>query len=254
MDRVRQFWEQTPCGTRDLGEKEGTPEFFDRLEKDRDGREPFIQDFARFSRWTGKKVLEVGIGAGTDFIRFARAGADLFGVDLTRHAVDLVGRRLALEGLSAHIRQCDAEHLPFEDDSFDLVYSWGVIHHTGNTRQAADEIVRVARCGGRICVMIYHRHSLVAAQCWLLHALLKGRPWRTFSDVIRCHIESDGTKAYSIREAKELFGGLADLIVTPVVTPYDVRLTRSTFLPRPVQSLIPKRFGWFLVVQGTKRA
>lgn len=251
-EEVRKFWDETPCGTRDIEFPKGTLQFFAQLEKERNDREPFIADFAQFARHRGKKVLEVGIGVATDFIRFARAGAILAGVDLSHNAVNLAKRRLELEGLSADVQQADAELLPFDNESFDFVYSWGVIHHTEDTQKAADEIIRIAKPGGKICVMIYHRYSLVALQCWILNALLKGRPWRSLSGVIWHYIESIGTKAYSIREAKRMFSGLARLTVTPVVTPYDVRLTRSRFLPKRVQSLVPRRLGWFLVIQGEK--
>jgi ubiquinone/menaquinone biosynthesis C-methylase UbiE len=251
-DDVRRFWEATPCGTRELTEQEGSREFFDRLERERDAREPFIPRFARFDEQRGREVLEVGLGAATDFIRFARAGAKLSGVDLTEHAIALARRRLELEGLSADIRQADAEHLPFADASFDFVYSWGVIHHTPSTERAAQKIVRVTRPGGSVCVMIYHRRSLVALQCWIVNALLRGRPQRTLTDVIARHIESAGTKAYTIAEARALFAGLSGLRVTPVVTPYDVRITRSRFAPAAVQKLVPARLGWFLVVEGRK--
>ncbi|HUI65292.1 MAG TPA: class I SAM-dependent methyltransferase, partial [Bacteroidota bacterium] len=250
---VREFWDRTPCGTRDLaGLTEGSREFFNRLEAERQAREEFIERFAQFSRWRGQRVLEVGVGAATDFIRFARAGAVLSGIDLTAHAVELAEGRLRLEALNAEVRQGDAENLPFPDASFDFVYSWGVIHHTADTGKAAQELIRVTKPGGRVCAMIYHRRSLVALQCWVLHALLRGRPWLTFTEVIRDHIESPGTKAYSIREAEQMFEGLVGVQVTPVVTPYDVRLSRSQYLPRWMADLVPSRWGWFLVVEGTK--
>ncbi|MBI4061612.1 MAG: class I SAM-dependent methyltransferase [Elusimicrobia bacterium] len=251
-DEVRRFWDQAPCGTREIQSEEGTKEYFQALERNRDAREPFIADFARFGEHGGKRVLEVGFGAGTDFIRFARAGAVLSGIDLTEHGARLVRQRLALEGLKADIQVGDAEKLPFAEAAFDSVYSWGVIHHTEDTVRAAREIARVVRPGGRVCVMIYHRHSLVALQCWILHALLRGRPWRSLSEVICRHIESVGTKAYSIGEARELFSSLSSVTVTPVLTPYDLRISRSLYLPRWVGRFVPDRLGWFLIVEGVK--
>jgi ubiquinone/menaquinone biosynthesis C-methylase UbiE len=249
-EAVQAFWEAVPCGTRGLEEPEGSRAFFARLERERDEREPFIADFARFAERRGQRVLEVGIGAATDFVRFARAGACLVGIDLTAHAVELAQRRLALEGLSAEVRQADAEALPFADASFDFVYSWGVVHHSPDPARAVAEIVRVTRPGGEVCVMVYHRHSLVALQCWLLHALARGRPWRGLGEVIAHHVESAGTQAYSLAGARRLFAGLEALRLTPVVTPYDLRLTRTAYLPRTLARLVPPRLGWFLVAQG----
>ena len=252
-ERVRDFWEREPCGTRGVVDEEGTPAFFARLERDRLAREPFVDDFARFAERRGERVLEVGVGAGTDFVRFARAGAIATGVDLTEHGVRLTRRRLELEGLPGYVLRADAEHLPFDSGTFDFAYSWGVIHHTPRPEQAAREIVRVTRPGGRICVMVYHRHSLVGLQSWLVNALAKGRPWRSLKEVIWHHHESIGTQAYTVAEARKLFDGLAAVTVTPIVTPYDVRFTRQRFLPRAVQRLVPARLGWFLVVEGTRR-
>lgn len=252
--RVRSFWEAVPCGTRGLDEEEGGEAYFHRLERERHDREPFIASFARFESWRGRRVLEVGVGAGTDFVRFARVGARLSGIDLTAHGVELVRRRLALEGLRAEVLQADAERLPFADAAFDLVYSWGVIHHTPDPRRAAAEIERVLRPGGEICVMVYNRRSLVALQCWILNALLRGRPGRSLGEVIAAHIESPGTQAFSITEARGLFAGLADLRVTPVVTPYDARIGREAYLPAWTRRLVPRRLGWFLVVTGRKGA
>jgi SAM-dependent methyltransferase len=249
---VRRFWEAEPCGTRDLAEAEGSPAFFARLEEERYAREGFIESFARFGSWSGQRVLEVGVGAGSDFVRFARAGARAAGVDLTRRGVLLTRRRLALEGRDAAVLPADAERLPFRSDLFDFVYSWGVIHHTASPEVAAAEIVRVTRPGGQVCVMVYHRRSLVALQAWLRYGLLAGRPFAGLREVIGTHVESPGTQAYTIPEARRLLVGLDELRVTPVVTAYDLRLGRRLFLPAPLRRLVPRGLGWFLVLSGRK--
>lgn len=249
---VRAFWQATPCGTRELREEPGTRAYFDRLERERDRLEPFIGAFARFAERRGQRVLEVGVGAATDFVRFARAGARLTGVDLTPRAVELARQRLALEGLEADVREADAEALPFEDGSFDFVYSWGVVHHTPRTERAVAEILRVVRPGGRVCVMVYHRRSLVALQAWLLYALLRGRPWMRVSEVLARHVESPGTRAFTRRETRELFAGFDDLVITPVVTAYDLRLSRRLRLPLRWGRLLPPALGWFLVVTARR--
>jgi 2-polyprenyl-3-methyl-5-hydroxy-6-metoxy-1,4-benzoquinol methylase len=123
-DRVQSFWDETPCGTRDLSEQPGTREFFANLARERDEREPFIPNFARFKEQEGRSVLEVGVGAGSGSIRFARAGAHFTGVDLTEAAISLTSRRFELEGFEGDLQTADAENLPFPDDTFDFVYSW----------------------------------------------------------------------------------------------------------------------------------
>src|SRR6266699_3450587 len=117
---------------------------------------PIAADF-RSAR--GLKVLEIGCGLGTDGAQFAEAGADYTGVDLTEAAVELARRRFELFSLPGKFQTADAENLAFADDSFDLVYSHGVLHHTPETEKAIQEIHRVLRPGGRAVVMLYHRGS-----------------------------------------------------------------------------------------------
>jgi SAM-dependent methyltransferase len=99
---------------------------------------------------------EIGLGLGADHEKFAEAGAILHGIDLTERSVRLTKLRLLLRGLISDIRVGDAESLPYESNSFDLIYSWGVIHHTPDTVRAAQEILRVLKPGGEFKVMIYH--------------------------------------------------------------------------------------------------
>ena len=249
-ERVREFWDSAPCGTRDT---EGLDEVDQHLELERmrDAREPFIPEFARFEEARGKEILEVGVGAGTDHLRFARSGAICSGVDLTQSAVDLTSRRLAREGLASQLRVADAETLPFEDDSFDVVYSWGVIHHTPDVPRAASEILRVLRRGGRFCVMVYNVRSLVALQTWTRFSLLKGTPSISFRQTIAENMESPGTRAYTAQEALELFS-VASVKVETVITAYDLRIGRRFFLPKWTWNLVPSSLGWFHVVSGFK--
>jgi ubiquinone/menaquinone biosynthesis C-methylase UbiE len=250
-DAVRAYWNAAPCGTRDVSTDPEAADFAE-LERIRYDREPFIPRFAQFGAMRGRRVLEVGVGAGTDHLRFARAGAVLSGIDLSEVSLETARRRLAREGLVSNLRPADAEALPFPDGSFDFVYSWGVIHHTPGTAQAAAEILRVLDAGGRFCVMLYNRHSLVAAQAWLLYAALRGRPTRPIADVLASHMESPGTKAYTAPEALALFAGAKDAEVETIVTPYDMRIGRRRFLPKWSWGMVPARVGWFHVVTGAK--
>jgi ubiquinone/menaquinone biosynthesis C-methylase UbiE len=250
-EAVRRHWDAAPCGTRDVADPDEL-RMFRELERIRDEREPFIATFAQFDQARGKRLLEVGVGAGTDHLRFARAGAMCTGVDLSEVSLETARRHLRTEGLTSDLRTADAEHLPFDNDTFDLAYSWGVIHHTPDTPQAAYEILRVLRPGGRFCVMVYNRHSLVAAQTWVVYGALRGRPGRTLADVLAHHMESPGTKAYTADEARALFRGARDASVQTVVTAYDMRIGRRRFLPRWTWRAVPPRLGWFHVVTGVK--
>jgi ubiquinone/menaquinone biosynthesis C-methylase UbiE len=250
-DAVRRFWNEAPCGTRDVSESDERAAFRE-LERQRDDREPFIARYAHFDQAGGKRLLEVGVGAGTDHIRFARAGGLCTGIDLSETSLETTRRRFALEGMRSDLRVADCEALPFDDESFDLVYSWGVIHHTPDTPRAAREILRVLRPGGRFCVMVYNRRSLLAAQAWLVYGALRGRPTRRVRDVLAAHVESPGTKAYTSEEATALFDGARDVRVDTVVTAYDLRVGRRRFLPKWTWPLVPSQLGWFHVVSGSK--
>ena len=251
---VAAFWESEPCGTRDVPEQEGEREYFEHISRRRYQLEPFIRDYAKFPSWAGCRVLEVGTGVGTDHTEFLQAGATAVGTDLTRRSLQLTADRLRLCGLSSRLLQADAEQLPFDDGSFDLVYSWGVIHHTTDTVAAAREIVRVCRPGGEVCVMLYHRRSIVSLQTWIIYALLRGQPWKSLRTVLSEHMESPGTKAYTKSEARDLFLSLRDLQVNTILTPYDMRMSRERFLPKWMYKIVPHDLGWFIVVRGTKSA
>jgi ubiquinone/menaquinone biosynthesis C-methylase UbiE len=244
--RVQAFWEAEPCGAAHGDAPEGTPEFFAQVERKRMELEPFIARYADFPLTLGQRVLEIGVGAGTDFVRFVRAGAQATGVDLTDHAIQLVRRRLDNEGLQAQLQQADAEALPFEDGAFDRVYSWGVLHHTPDTTRAVREAMRVLAPGGRLCVMLYARHSWVAYGLWAKHALLKGRPTRSLADVLAHHMESEGTKGFTARELRAMFAGLDDLRIEKVRTPYDRAWAG------PLAALTGNHLGWFAVTRGRK--
>jgi SAM-dependent methyltransferase len=251
-ERVQEFWERDPCGTKDATLPTGTREFFEEVERQRFEGDEFMFDVAGFDRWSGRKVLEVGCGLGTDLLQFARGGAAVHAIDLTESAVALTRKRLALYGFSGVLAVSDAERLPFSSDSFDMVYSWGVIHHTPDPGAAAREIVRVCKPGGSVLVMVYHRHSLFALQAWVIFGLLNGKPWRSLTDVIAGHVESPGTQAYTFAEARDLFSGLEHVRARAIVTRYDARLGRRRFLPAWLRGTLPSRWGWFLAVTGTK--
>jgi len=248
--RVRNYWESEPCGTGgDITGNfvEGTPGWYQRIEEHRYNVEPFIHSVAQFTRHRGKKILEVGVGAGTDHLQWARAGAECYGVDLTDAAIRTTADHLRHHNLSSHLTRMDAEALPFDNDSFDLVYSWGVIHHTENPEKIIDEIRRVLRPEGVFIGMMYSRHSLVAVRLWIAHALLKGRPFRSLREVVWNHMESLGTKAYTIDELKNMFRAFRHFQAVPILTTYDV-----VGWPRWLTRFFPEEWGWFISIQAEK--
>jgi len=157
--RVRDFWETHPCGSKFTAAEFGTKDFFELIEIHRYESERHIPVAADFASSQGKQVLEIGCGIGTDGVQFAKAGAVYTGVDLTTAAIDLAKKNFELRGLEGKFQTADAEKLEFADSAFDVVYSHGVLHHTPDTKKAISEVHRVLRPGGKAIVMLYHRNS-----------------------------------------------------------------------------------------------
>jgi ubiquinone/menaquinone biosynthesis C-methylase UbiE len=249
-DAVRAFWERGPVGTDtritgDLAPR--SPEWFAQIEENRYAREPFIHAVAQFTRHRGERLLEIGVGAGSDHLQWARAGCICHGVDLTDAAIETTRAHLALHGLASDLRRVDAESLPFADASFDVVWSWGVIHHSEHPERIIAEIHRVLRPGGVFLGMLYNRHSLAVLAEWLKHALLAGRPWRSFADVLRHHFESVGTKAYTPRELDALLAAFPARDIATYMTPYDVQ-----HWPRWIAGWFPQSWGMFSTIRASK--
>lgn len=207
--RVAEHWTTEPCGVRGFDASDRR-QFFADLEAERYRLEPFIPEFAKFSQSRGLKVLEVGVGPGNDFVQWARNGAIATGLDLTEAGVALTKERLALEGLQAEVVQGDAENLPFPDQTFDIVYSYGVLHHTPDTERAVAEVFRVLKPGGTVRLMLYHHLSWTGILLWAVHGLGKGKPWIGPRQAVYEHLESPGTKSYTLRELDVLLGKFHD--------------------------------------------
>ncbi len=247
---VRAYWNRQSCGANMTSAPKHSKQYFDEIEQFRYTHDAFILDFAMFGAWTGKDVLEVGYGAGTDFLQFAKAGANLYGIDLTQEAADNVTKRLALYDCSAKdVLVGDAEHLPFDANRFDLVYSMGVIHHADDTEQCLREIARVAKPGGAVKVMIYNYNSLDAWVCALRNRSFNRRKalWN--------HMESIGTKAFTRAEALAMFDRCG-LRVNSVRFDQEVPRKGAKFerIRRVIHVLLPERWGWFMSVDATKES
>jgi ubiquinone/menaquinone biosynthesis C-methylase UbiE len=215
--KVHDFWDRASCGEElyltgsdKVGyEKHSVARYV--LEGE------LIFPFARFSETKGLGVLEIGVGLGADHQMFAEAGARLHGIDLSRRAIDLTKRRFSNFNLVSKLSIGDAESLNFPDDFFDLVYSWGVLHHSPNTQKAISEVFRVIKPGGEARIMIYHKWSMVGFMLWVRYALLNFKPWVSLREIYSQHLESPGTKAFSVTEARQLFSDFTNVkIETPL--------------------------------------
>ena len=167
-----------------------------------------------------KKVLEIGCGLGSHSEIFARRGAKIFSIDLSNTSVEFTKRRLKIQGLDGDIRQADCEDLPFKDNYFDYVWSWGVIHHTTNTELAAFEIERVLKKGGKCDIMIYNNNSLYKyLNVYLRYGLLQLKFLKNMSKQELKNKYTDGkeiggaplSKYYSKKQFEKLFPKLRSI-------------------------------------------
>ena len=161
IEAVAEFWNWRPCNIRHSATELGSQQYFDEVERRRYFVEPHIPAFAQFERWRGCRVLEVGCGIGTDAVNFARAGADYTGVELSQASLDLARLRFDLLQLSGRFILANAEELAahLEHASFDLVYSFGVIHHTPRPDAVARQIRHLLKDSGEFRLMLYAKES-----------------------------------------------------------------------------------------------
>ena len=141
-DEAREQWDADPCGSHYVTEAApDTLAWFLEAERYRYGiYAPWMRAVMEFDRHAGHSVLEIGAGMGTDLAQFARAGAIVHDLDLAPGHLQLAQRNFELRGLSGNFHLGDAENMPFDDETFDLVYSNGVIHHTPGTQRVVEEI------------------------------------------------------------------------------------------------------------------
>ncbi|MEH2513480.1 ubiquinone/menaquinone biosynthesis C-methylase UbiE [Nitrobacteraceae bacterium AZCC 1564] len=264
-DDVRQFWEAASCGEDAFAIGEDDLSRLKAQAAARYALEPYIFDFARFPEANGKSVLEIGVGMGADHEQWAlNAPARLCGIDLTERAIEFTSQRLSLSGLNSELQTADAEHLPFQDQSFDIVYSWGVLHHSPDTQCAFKEVSRVLKPGGVARIMVYHKHSITGFLLWARYGVKSGL---SLAEVYALYLESPGTKAYSLNEAKDLCetAGLdhvkikvqlcsGDLLEGAAGQRHQGRLLNfaKAVWPRPLIKAVGARLGLFMMIEASK--
>jgi ubiquinone/menaquinone biosynthesis C-methylase UbiE len=259
-EEVSDFWNADPCGTRYLAGEDG----FEKHARERYRLEPHIFDFAQFQTARGLRVLEIGVGMGADYLEWLRAGAVVTGIDISATSLERARQRCMEEGFKPDLRVGDAEHPPFPDNSFDVVYSYGVMHHSPNTKKCLQEARRVLKPGGTARIMVYHHPSITGAMLWLRYGITHGKSLR---QSVFDHLESPGTKTYTESEALSLFEGFSNVQMRLVFSPGDLLLHRpsarfqSTFyrlmwkiFPRTIVRTLAQRWGLFLLVTAEKPA
>ena len=251
--QVHDFWNSRPCGTQFTELEWGSRTFFDSVEAERYRRQPFMREAVGFDRYAGRTLLEIGCGLGTDSLQFARGGALVTGVDLTEQSIELARRRFEMYGVPGTFQVADAEQLPFPDASFDVVYSFGVLHHTPDTPRAVREVARVLKPGGEIVIMLYHRHS---THVWLGYPvamfgrLKRGQKLLSLDEYFRVY-DGEGNplgKAYTQAEVLAMFKDFADLKLST----WDPWRPRMPKFMNDLLLGLAKRYGFWLLIRGRK--
>jgi len=262
---VEEFWDEASCGE-ELYLSGRNKEAYDNHSKKRYELEGYIiEPLADFKTSKLKKVLEIGVGLGADHQKFAESGAILSGIDLTDRAIFHTKNRFELSSLSSDIKKGDAENLDFEESSFDIVYSWGVLHHSPNTQQAIKEVFRVLKPNGEARIMIYHKWSLVGLMLWIRYGLLNLKPWRSLNFIYSNYLESPGTKAYTSSEAMHLFSDFKELKIKTELCPADLLESDAgqrhrglilslayNFWPRVIIKRLFRSFGLAMLITAKK--
>lgn len=260
--KIQTHWNANPCGTRPSDYTPGSLEYFRQLDTYRYGDYAWwLPRIMGFDDAKGKQVLEIGTGQGTDLAMFAKHGAICTGVDLTERHLELSRQRFDLYCLEARFLRGDAENLPLESNSVDIVYSYGVIHHTPNIEAAIREIYRVLKPGGQARVMIYAKYSEFNLYV-LLQGLLRLQFLRYGYDATISHW-CEGTAwdnvvrvgRYSKREATQMFSkaGFRSVKVSKhLLTRGNVPIL-GRYLSRHSLEQLAQLIGWNLIIKAEKR-
>jgi glycosyltransferase involved in cell wall biosynthesis/ubiquinone/menaquinone biosynthesis C-methylase UbiE len=259
-DQVQRQWNNDPAGSHYVSEAPAhTKEWFLEAERYRyDSYAPWMPEVMEFDRHAGQRILEIGGGMGTDLAQFAQHGARVTDVDLSAGHLKLAQENFAVRGLHGEFIQQDAESLAFDDNTFDVVYSNGVLHHTPNTKHVVREVFRMLKPGGRAIVMVYAEDSLHYWRNLMWNIGLKEGQLRKYSmgEIMSRTVErSDNAaatplvKAYTRAGLRQLFDGFTDVEIVQ-------RQMEAAAVPR-VLTYVPRRhlgkmMGWNLIIKARK--
>jgi ubiquinone/menaquinone biosynthesis C-methylase UbiE len=251
-EKIKDYWEKsTPMS---FGPEKWS---YEKKRQFRYSLQDYMHDAFGFDEFSGKSMLEIGSGSGIDALEFARNGAKVTAIDFTDNAVTLTKELAQEAGLSVDISRGDARKLNFADDSFDCVYSYGVLHHIPDVNRALSEIRRVLKPGGRLMAMVYNKDSLLYAYSIIY---LHGIKERMLLDggcseddlVARYSERNEGcpyTRAYTKEEAKEEFGRFFEDVEVGVHYPV-IDMPEKRKIKVTIQA--ENELGWHIVVKGFK--
>jgi ubiquinone/menaquinone biosynthesis C-methylase UbiE len=261
-DEVQKQWDNDPAGSHYVKKADPhTLEWFKEVEAYRYGTYgPWMFETMEFGQHAGKQLLEVGGGIGTDLSQFATHGAITTDVDLSSGHLELAKENFERRGLTGRFIHQDAETLPFDDNTFDVVYSNGVIHHTPNTANVVAEMRRVLKPGGKAIVMVYAENSLHYWRnlVWAI-GIKEAALWRqSMGEIMSRSVErSDNAaarplvKVYTPARLRNLFAAFTDI---EIVQRQMVAEEKPRLLTRVPLPLMGKMMGWNLVIKARKPA
>ena len=268
IKNVKSFWDSRPCNIKHSRSKFGSKKYFDEVEARKYFVEPNIPDFADFNKWNGKKVLEIGCGIGTDTINFARAGARVTAVELSEKSLDISRKRAKIFRLDKRIKfyLANVEELSkvVPVNKYDLIYSFGVIHHTPHPEKAIKELKKYMSKNTVLKIMVYNKYSWKIL--WIIFKYGKGAFWnvnKLIPKYSEAAIGSPVTYVYSKEECKKLLKDFrikeikVDHIFPYIIKDYINYKYRKEwyfrYLPKPILRELEKKFGWHLMVTATLR-
>ncbi|MGI9294312.1 MAG: class I SAM-dependent methyltransferase [Pseudomonadales bacterium] len=242
---IKSFWTENVNAERIMGrevtsDERGSAQYFQDLTEQRYRSHRHLLPWIK-SMQSGRRVLEVGCGVGLDSFTMAQHGLQVTAVDLTDIAVETVKERFKDHGLDGEFRAADACALPFEDNQFDYVYSFGVLHHTADTEKSIDEVHRVLKPGGEAKIMLYNLHSLNE----VVHRLLQV-PFEEKDKV--CPVVRRFTKA----EVKSIFQKYSNVDIDLDFVFGEGYGNLFKLTPLWLYRLLSKTIGWHLMISAKK--
>jgi SAM-dependent methyltransferase len=248
IEEVKKFWNDRPCNIKHSSKELGTIEYFDEVELKKFRAEPHIIKFTEFPQWKNKKVLEVGCGLGTVGINFALNGADYTGVELSKESLEIAKKRFEVYNQSGKFYLGNAEELSsfVHIETYDLIYSFGVIHHSPHPEKIVSEIKKYMNENSVLKIMLYAKDS------WKNYMIDAGldQPEAQYG----CPIANTYTK----QDVVELLDGYEVLsIEQDHIFPYQIEpYKKGKYIKQPWFDVMPtamfetleKNLGWHLLI------